>query len=81
MSEDVSPGLALTGVVTWFVTCFPASPTHERPGMTVHITDEMMTLETGNRVVATARFSEHAAANGNGGVDRLDLPATRRSRR
>ena len=49
--------------------------------MTVHITDEMMTLETGNRVVATARFSEHAAANGNGGVDRLDLPATRRSRR
>ena len=34
--------------------------------MTVHITDEMMTLETGNRVVATARFSEHAAANGNG---------------
>ncbi len=29
------------------------------------ITDDTMSLETGNRVVATARFSEHAAADGN----------------
>ena len=35
-------------------------------GMAIHITDHTMTLKTGDRVVATARFSEHAAANGNG---------------
>ena len=28
--------------------------------------DDTMTLEIGNCVVATARFSEHAAAEGNG---------------
>jgi hypothetical protein len=32
----------------------------------MHITDDTMTLKIGGRVVATARFSEHAAANGNG---------------
>jgi uncharacterized protein YfaQ (DUF2300 family) len=34
--------------------------------MALRITHDTMTLETGNRVVATARFSEHAAADGNG---------------
>jgi hypothetical protein len=34
--------------------------------MAIRITDDMMTLEIGNRVVATARASEHAAADGNG---------------
>jgi hypothetical protein len=34
--------------------------------MAIRITDDTMTLEIGDRVVATARFSEHAAANGNG---------------
>jgi hypothetical protein len=54
--------------------------------MALRITHDAMTLETGNRVVATARFSEHAAADGNGAwivstyPARLS-PATRRSRR
>jgi hypothetical protein len=34
--------------------------------MTLHITDDTMTVGMGGRVVATARFSEHAAADGNG---------------
>ena len=34
--------------------------------MALRIAHHMMTLEAGNRVVATARFSEHAAAEGNG---------------
>jgi hypothetical protein len=34
--------------------------------MALRITDDTMTLEVGDRVVATARFSEHAAADGNG---------------
>jgi hypothetical protein len=34
--------------------------------MALRVTRDTMTLETGNRVVATTRFSEHAAANGNG---------------
>jgi hypothetical protein len=34
--------------------------------MALRITRDTMTLETGNRVVATARFSEHATADGNG---------------
>jgi hypothetical protein len=33
----------------------------------VRITGDAMPLGTGSRVVATARFSEHAAAGGNGG--------------
>lgn len=32
--------------------------------MTILITDDMMTLESDNRIVATARFSEYAAADG-----------------
>jgi len=34
--------------------------------MAIRITDETMTLEIGDRVVATVRFSGHAAADGNG---------------
>ena len=34
--------------------------------MAIRITDDVMVLEIGNRVVAIARFSEHAAADGNG---------------
>ena len=34
--------------------------------MGICIGTDSMTLEIGGRVVATARFSEHAAANGNG---------------
>jgi hypothetical protein len=34
--------------------------------MALHISNDTMTLEIGHRVVATARFSSHAAADGNG---------------
>jgi len=34
--------------------------------MAIRITEDTMTLEVGDRVVATAPFSEHAAADGNG---------------
>jgi len=34
--------------------------------MGIRITDNTMTMEIGNRVVATAQFSEHAAADRNG---------------
>ena len=34
--------------------------------MAIHITGDTMTAEIGGRVVATARFSEHAAADGCG---------------
>jgi hypothetical protein len=34
--------------------------------MAIRISDDSMTLEIGDRVVATARFSQHATANGNG---------------
>ena len=34
--------------------------------MAIRIADDTMTLEIGDRVVATARFSQHAAADGNG---------------
>lgn len=34
--------------------------------MAIRITDNSMTLETGGRVVATAQYSEHAAADGGG---------------
>jgi hypothetical protein len=35
--------------------------------MALRITHDAMTLVIGNHVVATARFSGHAAADGNGG--------------
>jgi hypothetical protein len=54
--------------------------------MAIRITDDTMTLESGSRVVATARFSKHAAADGNGAWIVTTVPlasstATRRSRR
>jgi hypothetical protein len=34
--------------------------------MAIHLTDETMTPESGNRVVPSARFSEHGATDGDG---------------
>ena len=34
--------------------------------MAIHIIHDTMTLKTGNRVVAAARFSQHAAGDCNG---------------
>jgi hypothetical protein len=34
--------------------------------MAIRINEDLMTLAVDDRVVATARFSEHAAADGNG---------------
>jgi hypothetical protein len=42
--------------------------------MAIRITDSTMSMEAGNRIAATARFSEHAAANGQRRVDRFQLP-------
>jgi hypothetical protein len=42
--------------------------------MTIRIVDDTMTRETGNRVVAVARFSEHARRQQRC-VDRLHSPA------
>ena len=41
----------------------------------IRITDDMMTLEIGDRGVATARFSEHTVAEGKRRVACLDHPA------
>ena len=43
--------------------------------MAIHITGGTMTVETGGRVVATARFSEHAAAGGCGAWIVSTVPA------
>ena len=53
--------------------------------MALRIMDDAMTLKTGNCVVATARFSEHTATDGNGAwIVSTHQPgcsaATRRSR-
>jgi hypothetical protein len=53
--------------------------------MALRIMDDAMTLKTGNCVVATARFSEQAATDGNGAWIVSTHPpgcsaATRRSR-
>jgi hypothetical protein len=34
--------------------------------MAIRINDDLMSLEIGGRVIATARFSQHAAADGHG---------------
>jgi hypothetical protein len=34
--------------------------------MAIRVNEDSMTLEIDNHVLATARFSEHAAADGNG---------------
>ena len=34
--------------------------------MAIHITGDAMTMKSGYRVLATARFSQHVAANGDG---------------
>jgi hypothetical protein len=43
--------------------------------MSTKINDDSMSLEIGDRVIATAEFSEHAAANGHGAsAGRQDRP-------
>ena len=49
-----------------FGTGLPDLPAKADPTMAIRITDDAMTLEIDYRVVAAARFSEHAAADGNG---------------
>jgi hypothetical protein len=43
--------------------------------MSLRIENNSMSLEVDGRVVATARFSEHAAADGQGAWERLRPPA------
>ena len=67
MSGDVSPCLAKSGGVSaWFGSGLPDLPVKGSSTMAIRITEDTMTLEVGDRVVATAPFSEHAAADGNG---------------
>ena len=54
--------------------------------MAIHITGDTMTMEIGDRAVATAQFSGHAAADGTGAWIVSTYPArlfsrTRRLRR
>lgn len=42
--------------------------------MAILIAGDLMTLKIDNRVVAAARFSEHAVAGGSDAVDISDLP-------
>jgi hypothetical protein len=87
VSGDVLLGLAKSGCVgTWFGPGLPDFPVKGGLTMAIQITDVTMTLEIYNCVVATARFSEHAAADGNvAWISRLTRPggspAIRRSRR
>ena len=60
-------GLAKSGHVgPWFGPGLPDLPVKGDSAMTIRIVDDTMTLEVDNRVVATARFSEHVAADRNG---------------
>src|SRR5262249_15578499 len=66
MSGDVWFGPAKSGGVgAWFGPGLPDLPVKGGSTIALRITHDTMPLETGNRVVATARFSEHAAAAGN----------------
>lgn len=65
-SEDVSLDPLPKVVSTWSGTGLPTLSVKGGPTMAIRITDDTMTLEIDNRIVATARFSEHAAANGSG---------------
>ena len=67
LSDSLWLGPALTGgVVIWFVTGFRTSPSEVRSGMAVLIEDHFMTAEYDGRVIATARYSADAAADGHG---------------
>lgn len=86
-SGDVALNPALSAVVgTGFGTGLPDLSVKAGPTLVIRITGDTMTLETDNRVVATDRFSKHAAADGNGAwivsthTARL-FTATRRLRR
>ena len=67
MSGDVSFGLAKSGGVG---TCFGPGlqdlPVKGDLTIAIRIMDDPMILEIDNHVVATAWFSEHAAADSNG---------------
>ena len=67
-SGDVSPRLLKPGVVvTWFVTAIRHLPIPKGgPTTAIRINEDSMILKIDNHVVATARFNEHAAADGNG---------------
>jgi hypothetical protein len=53
---------------------FRTSPAKVRYGVAAQIEDQLMTAEFGGRVVATARYSSHAAADGRGGWIVSGLP-------
>ena len=59
-SGDIWGGWCLVGY--WFA----GPPRQGRFTVAIRITGDTMTVETGNRVVATVRFSEQALADGNG---------------
>jgi len=65
---------------------FRASPSKVRSGMAALIDDDLMIAEFGGRVIATVRYSPHAAAEGQGawavsGLPRRCSRGTRRLRR
>jgi hypothetical protein len=65
-SEWVGADPASAGVVgTWFGTGLPdLSSTERSTAMSCRIENNSIVLEVDERIVATARFSEHAAADG-----------------
>ena len=64
----VGPHPAAAGVVgTWLGTGLPDLSSREGATvMSLRIENNSMSLDVDGRIVATARFSEHAAANGQG---------------
>jgi hypothetical protein len=63
MSGDVSLGLAGSGRVGPSLVLAAGLPVKGSSTMAIRITDDMITLGAGSRVVATAQFSEHAVAD------------------
>src|SRR5580692_4740367 len=61
-------------VVTGLVTGFPGLLHEGGHQMSLRIDDDAMSLEVGGEVVATARFSQHAAADGRGAWIVSDRP-------
>lgn len=67
VSGDVALRLAESGVVgTWFGAGSPDLPHEGDLIMAIRIEDEVMAPKVDEAVVATARFSQYAAADGNG---------------
>jgi hypothetical protein len=66
-SDAVRRRPAKTGVVgSWLGTGFRTSQPQGGPKMAIQISHDFMALEAGGAVIATARFSQYAAADGNG---------------